>query len=58
MADPPGEPIEARMAFAHAQVGFEAKYVFLFDSEIMVNNQPAELQVDPVFLTLGLRAYF
>ena len=39
-------------------VGFEAKYVFLFDSEIMVNNQPAELQVDPVFLTLGLRAYF
>ena len=39
-------------------VGIEAKYIFLFDSEIMVNNQPNELQLDPVFLTLGLRAFF
>ncbi len=39
-------------------IGIEAKHIFMFDGEITVNNQPTELQLDPLFLTLGLRAFF
>jgi len=30
----------------------------MFDADITVNNQPVKLQLDPLFLTLGLRAFF
>lgn len=39
-------------------IGIEAKHIFLFDADITVNSQPAELRLDPLFLTLGLRAFF
>ena len=39
-------------------IGIQAKHIFMFDADITVNNQPAALQLDPLFLTLGLRAFF
>ncbi len=39
-------------------IGVEAKHVFLFNSDATVNGQPTELKLDPVFVTLGLRAFF
>jgi len=39
-------------------LGVEAKHVFLFDTEVTVNQQSAQLTLDPVFVNLSLRIFF